>query len=121
VHDIQSRLDAYRALLTVGMQNQSGPIHATPPSGFVTPEPGARTAILPAGAATITLAEPARNKEVRAESDALLAGQGLLSLQQHLEQRGEGPYALTLRGTPGKSFEPDPEHTHGVRLELAPS
>jgi hypothetical protein len=45
----------------------------------------------------------------------------LLSLQQHLEQRGEGPYALTLRGTPGKSFEPDPEHTHGVRLELAPS
>jgi catechol 2,3-dioxygenase-like lactoylglutathione lyase family enzyme len=121
VHDIQRSLDAYRALLTVGMQSQSEPLHATPPSGFVTPEPGARTAILPAGPATITLAQPTRNEAVRAESDALLAGQGLLSLQQHLEQRGEGPYALTLRGTPGKTFEADPAHTHGVRLELAPS
>lgn len=121
LHDIQRGLEAYRALLTVGMQSQSGPIHATPPSGFVIPEPGARTAMLPAGSATITLAEPALNAEVRAESDALRASQGLRSLRQHLEQRGEGPYALTLRGTPGKDFAPDPRYTHGVCLEVAPA
>jgi hypothetical protein len=121
MHDIQQGLEAYRALLTVEMQSQNGPNYATPPNGFVTPEPGARTAILPAGSATITLAEPARNEQVRAESDALMAGQGLRSLRQHLEQRGAGPYALTLRGTPGKEFEPDPARAHGVRMERAPA
>jgi catechol 2,3-dioxygenase-like lactoylglutathione lyase family enzyme len=118
LHDIRRSLATYRTLFTLGLQSQSGPIQATPPTSFVVPEPGARTAILPVGAATVTLAEPSHDEEVRAESTARLAGQGLRSLQQHLDQRGEGPYALTLRGTPGKVFRADAARTHGVRFEV---
>ncbi len=68
-------------------------------------EPGARCAAFSLGASSITLAAPPDNPNS--------------PLRAHLDKRGEGPYALTLRVKSGAAIQPPQEtQVHGVPLQF---
>jgi hypothetical protein len=68
-------------------------------------EPGARCAVFSLGASSITLAAPPDNPNS--------------PLRAHLDKRGEGPYALTLRVKSGAAIQPPQEtQVHGVPLQF---
>jgi catechol 2,3-dioxygenase-like lactoylglutathione lyase family enzyme len=118
VSDIAARIATYRGLLAVSLRGQSSTVQASPPH-LVTPEAGARIAIFPVGNAIITLAEPARQPAHGAIEEAAPAEGTFPTLRAHLERRGDGPYALTLRTTSSSHAGClEPARTHGVRLEL---
>lgn len=121
VYDIAASLQRYRALIRPEMQSSSGRILASPPAGVLVPEPGARTAIFPAGNALITLAQPAIDGNVRTlgEAAAAMLQDHSSPLGEYLTTRGEGPCALTLTCQDiSKAGYCSPALTHGVALQL---
>jgi catechol 2,3-dioxygenase-like lactoylglutathione lyase family enzyme len=107
LHDLDASLIRYRALLGTGAADAATP--------FVLPGTGLRLAVLPLAAAKLVLLSPASAAPVAGEPD--IAG----ALRRRLASRGEGPCALSLRGSPdcaGSSL--DVALTHGVVMDLLP-